>query len=152
MQVSCDRSISYEALHHAGLSYARIARVVVLEKGLDGPSRNHRRTDTSRGSPYYSINPSGRVPYLIRDDGGGLEDSAVICAYLDQLDGNPIFDLPAGDQAWEARRVGRWREACWTVSRFGAAKLCGLKMSNRPQSSSMKHTAVNEWLTSGRPR
>ena len=58
------------------------------------------------GSPYNSINPSGRVPYLIRDDGVGLEESAVICAYLDHLDGNPVFELPAEEQeAWEARRL-----------------------------------------------
>jgi glutathione S-transferase len=88
-----------------GSPYARIARVVVLEKGLTGRveiiGAQTRRAD----SPYYSINPSGRVPYLIRDDGVGLEDSAVICAYLDHLDGKPIFDLPAGDQGWETRRL-----------------------------------------------
>jgi len=88
-----------------GSPYARIARVVVLEKGLENRveiiGAQTRRAD----SPYYSINPSGRVPYLIRDDSVGLEDSAVICAYLDHLDGNPIFDLPAGDRGWEARRL-----------------------------------------------
>jgi glutathione S-transferase len=56
-------------------------------------------------SPYYRINPSGRVPYLVRDDGVGMEESAVICAYLDQLDGKPAFALPAGEQAWQARRL-----------------------------------------------
>jgi glutathione S-transferase len=87
-----------------GSPYARIARVVVIEKALE--SRVEIITAQTRltDSPYYSINPSGRVPYLVRDDGVGLEDSAVICAYLDHLDGNPAFDLPAGDQAWEARR------------------------------------------------
>ena len=88
-----------------GSPYARIARVVVIEKGLASRveiiGAQTRRTD----SPYYRINPSGRVPYLIRDDGVGLEDSAVICAYLDHLDGNPSFDLPAGDQGWETRRL-----------------------------------------------
>jgi len=88
-----------------GSPYARIARVVVLEKGLESRveiiGAQTRRAD----SPYYSVNPSGRVPYLIRDDSVGLEDSAVICAYLDHLDGNPLFDLPAGDQGWEARRL-----------------------------------------------
>ena len=34
-----------------------------------------------------------------------MEESAVICAYLDRLDGKPAFDLPAGEQAWEARRL-----------------------------------------------
>jgi glutathione S-transferase len=88
-----------------GSPYARIARVVVIEKGLASRveiiGAQTRRAD----SPYYRINPSGRVPYLIRDDGVGLEDSAVICAYLDHLDGNPSFDLPAGDQGWETRRL-----------------------------------------------
>jgi glutathione S-transferase len=35
------------------------------------------------GSPYYQINPSGRVPYLIDDAAFGMEDSQLICAYLD---------------------------------------------------------------------
>ena len=56
-------------------------------------------------SPYYAINPSGRVPYLVRDDGVGLEESAVICAWLDHLQGEPMFDLPSGDAAWEVLRL-----------------------------------------------
>jgi len=88
-----------------GSPYARIARVVVIEKGLEGQVELIAAQTRLAGSSYYSINPSGRVPYLIRDDGVGLEDSSVICTYLDHLDGNPVFDLPAGDQAWEARRL-----------------------------------------------
>jgi len=88
-----------------GSPYARIARIIVLEKGLEGRvdivAAQTRRAD----SPYYGINPSGRVPCLVRDDGVGLEESALICAYLDRLDGKPAFDPPAGDQAWEARRL-----------------------------------------------
>ena len=85
--------------------YARIVRILILEKGLSGrieilPART--RVDDS---PYYRINPSGRVPYLIRDDGVALEESALICAWLDQLDGRPMFGLPQGAQGWEARRL-----------------------------------------------
>jgi glutathione S-transferase len=85
--------------------YARMARIVVIEKGLE--SRVEIITAQTRltNSPYYKINPLGRVPYLIRDDRIGLEESAVICAYLDHLDGRPVFDLPAGDQWWVARRL-----------------------------------------------
>jgi glutathione S-transferase len=36
---------------------------------------------------------------------GLLEDSALICAYLDHLDGDPRFDPPPGDEGWEARRL-----------------------------------------------
>jgi glutathione S-transferase len=85
--------------------YARMARIVVSEKGLESRveiiTAQTRRVD----SPYYKINPSGRVPYLIRDDGVGLEESALICAYLDHFDGNPIIDLLAGEQGWELRRL-----------------------------------------------
>ena len=88
-----------------GSPYARIVRVVVLEKGLTDRVEIIIAKTRHAYSPYYSINPSGRVPYLVRDDGVGLEESAVICAYLDCLDGRPAFDLPAGDQAWEARRL-----------------------------------------------
>jgi glutathione S-transferase len=56
-------------------------------------------------SPYYGINPSGRVPYLVCDDGVGLEESAVICAFLDRLDGHPAFGLFGDDQSWPARRL-----------------------------------------------
>ena len=85
--------------------YGRIARIVLLEKGLQDripvvPART-RQPD----SPYYRINPSGRVPFLELDDGRGLEESALISAYLDQLDGKPKFAPPAGDDGWEIRRL-----------------------------------------------
>jgi len=82
-----------------------MARIVVFEKGLERRVEIIAAQTRRAESPYYGINPSGRVPYLIRDDGVGLEESAVICAYLDHLDGNPAFDLPAGEEQWEARRL-----------------------------------------------
>jgi glutathione S-transferase len=88
-----------------GSPYGRIARVVMIEKGLESRVEVITAATREAGSPYYRINPSGRVPYLVRDDGVGMEESALICAYLDQLDGKPAFDLPAGDDGWEARRL-----------------------------------------------
>jgi glutathione S-transferase len=85
--------------------YARIARVVILEKGLESRIEIIHVLTRLADSPYYRINPSGRVPYLIRDDGVGLEESTLICAYLDGLDGNPIFGVPEGADLWEARRL-----------------------------------------------
>lgn len=89
-----------------GSPYARIARIVVLEKGLENRVEVEAAPTRTANSPYYRINPSGRVPFLVRDDGPGLEELAVICRYLDHLDGKPAFDFPAGDQVWEALRLG----------------------------------------------
>ncbi len=85
--------------------YARMPRIVILEKGLgDRVTVVHART-RERDSPYYQINPSGRVPYLLTDDGLGLEDSALICAYLDQVDGKPMFCRPDDETAWQSQRL-----------------------------------------------
>jgi glutathione S-transferase len=79
-----------------------MARIVVLEKALERRVEIILAKTRAAGSPYYGINPSGRVPYLVRDDGVGMEESALICAYLDRLDGAPKFELPQG---WEPRRL-----------------------------------------------
>ncbi len=89
-----------------GSPYARIARIVVLEKRLESRVEIVPVLTRSVDSPYYRTNPSGRVPFLVRDEGVGLEESAVVCRYLDHLDGNPEFDLPEGEQGWEALRLG----------------------------------------------
>ena len=88
-----------------GSPYARIVRVVILEKKLESRVEIIAAQTRVADSPYYRINPSGRVPYLIRDEGAGLEESTVICAWLDHLDGNPVFDWPPGKDTWEARRL-----------------------------------------------
>ncbi|HTD91300.1 MAG TPA: glutathione S-transferase N-terminal domain-containing protein [Burkholderiales bacterium] len=87
-----------------GSPYARIVRIVILEKALESRIQIINAPTRIANSPYYQINPSGRVPYLVRDDGVGLEESALICCYLDHLDGPAVFDWPAGDKGWAARR------------------------------------------------
>ena len=78
-----------------------MARIVVLEKRLEGRVEIIVAQTRAANSPYYAINPSGRVPYLVRDDGVGMEESALICDWLDRLDGKPSFEV----QDWEARRL-----------------------------------------------
>jgi glutathione S-transferase len=85
--------------------YARMARIVVLEKGLERRVALVEAKTRTASSPYYAINPSGRVPYLVRDDGVGMEESSLICDYLDRIDGAPTLAVPPGDDPWEARRL-----------------------------------------------
>jgi glutathione S-transferase len=88
-----------------GSPYARMARIVVLEKGLEHRVETIVAKTRIADSPYYAVNPSGRVPYLLCDNGVGWEESALICAYLDQLDGKPALHLPRDGDSWEALRL-----------------------------------------------
>lgn len=85
--------------------FSRMARMMVMESGLEDKVEQFVAQTRVVGSPYYEINPSGRVPYLIRDDGIGLEESELICAYLDQVAGTRIATAPVGDTGWEYRRL-----------------------------------------------
>ena len=85
--------------------YARLARILVVEKGLTDRVEVIAAKTRVANSPYYQINPSGRVPYLIDEAGVGMEDSQVICAYLDSLDGKPRLHDPARDTDWAYRRL-----------------------------------------------
>src|SRR5271166_71240 len=83
-----------------GSPYARLARIVVVEKGLEKRVEIVEAKTRTPDSPYYQINPSGRVPYLVDDAGIGIEDSQLICAYLDDLDGKPRFRHALRESDW----------------------------------------------------
>ena len=88
-----------------GSPYARMARIVAIEKGLGERVEVIVAKTRASNSPYYEINPSGRVPYLLRDDGIGMEESALICDYLDRLDGQPLLASASDGDVWKARRL-----------------------------------------------
>ena len=85
--------------------YARVARIVVLEKGLGGRVEIIEARTRTAGSPYYDINPSGRVPFLVCDDGPAIEDSILIGTYLDNLDGRPVLTPPYDQDHWAYGRL-----------------------------------------------
>jgi glutathione S-transferase len=88
-----------------GSPYARLARILVVEKGLEKRVEVVQAKTRTPDSPYYQINPSGRVPYLVDDAGIGMEDSQLICAYLDSLDGKPRFRHALRESDWGYCRV-----------------------------------------------
>src|SRR5258707_13855840 len=119
-----------------GSPYARLARMVVVEKGLEGRVEILEAKTRTAGSPYYQINPSGRVPYLVDDAGVGMEDSQNICAYLDGLDGKPRFH-PQGEN-WDHRRLeARARSMCDGIA-------VGAREMRRPEAERSPSTLTHE--------
>jgi len=84
--------------------YGRLARIIVLEKGLAERVENVWTETRKPGLPLYEFNPSGRVPYLVLDDGTGIEDTPVIMDYLDQLAPPERFTRSARRSDWDYRR------------------------------------------------
>ena len=121
-----------------GSPYARLARIIVIEKALGDRVEIIEAKTRSPSSPYYQINPSGRVPYLIDDAGVGMEDSQLICAYLDGLDGKPRFHSAPHTSDWEYLRL-----------EFAARSMCdgiavwGREMA-RPESERSPTTLAHE--------
>ena len=123
--------------------YARLARIVVVEKGLEARVEIVEAKTRTRDSPYYRINPSGRVPYLVDDAGVGMEDSQLICAYLDGLDGKPRFH-PALDPNWAYRRLeASARSLCDGISVW-------VREMHRPESERSPTTLAHEVARSQR--
>jgi glutathione S-transferase len=85
--------------------YGRLARILRLEKGLEDRIKFEVVATRGVDNPYYAINPSGRVPSLILDDGTCLEDSTLVCWYLDNLDGTPTLHGSTGLDGLEHRRL-----------------------------------------------
>jgi glutathione S-transferase len=85
--------------------YARIAMIVRLEKDLaDRVALVWTRT-RQPDDPLLAVNPSGRIPFLLLDDGTGYEDTDVIVPFLDGLAPPRRFDPPEGAAHWPYRRL-----------------------------------------------
>jgi glutathione S-transferase len=69
--------------------YARKVLVAAHEAGLAQRLEviHHETSPTWRNEAVFAVNPLGKAPVLILDDGFALFDSDVICEYLDALAG-----------------------------------------------------------------
>ncbi|MEP7098722.1 MAG: glutathione S-transferase family protein [Dokdonella sp.] len=80
-------------LYQTHSPYARKVLVAAHELGLAGSVEviHHETSPTLRNTEVFALNPLGKVPILLCDDGLVLFDSNVICDYLDNLHGRPTL-------------------------------------------------------------
>jgi len=79
------------AAHECG-----IAGQIVCERTLVMMTRPNR--------DLLPVNPLGKIPTLVLDDGSALYDSTVICEYLDSLHDGPRLFPKSGPARWTALR------------------------------------------------
>ena len=87
-------------LYQTHSPYARKVLVAAYEMGLQESLTviHHETSPTRRNAEVFALNPLGKVPVLICDDGTVLFDSNVICEYLDGLHPGPAL-IPSHPQA-----------------------------------------------------
>jgi glutathione S-transferase len=108
-----------------GSPFVRKVRIVLAEKKID--YQYVRDEVFSPNSTIQQINPLGKIPALVTDDGAAVFDSRVIVEYLDTV--TPIHRLipPSGRERVEVR--------CWEALADGlqdAAILARLEAAQRP--------------------
>jgi glutathione S-transferase len=87
-------------LYQTHSPYARKVLVAAHEMGLHHRLQvlHHETSPTRRNPEVFALNPLGKVPVLICDDGMVLFDSNVICEYLDGLHRGPRL-IPSQPQS-----------------------------------------------------
>jgi glutathione S-transferase len=86
--------------------YTRKVRATIIEKGLSDHFEHIRVSVWSNPPEFFTINPLGKIPAIVLDDGKPLYDSIAICAYLDAhpaAEGAPLY--PAGEARWDVMRA-----------------------------------------------
>lgn len=94
-------------LHWSSRSpYVRKVMVFAHECGLAGNIKLERTlvAMTKPNAGLLPVNPTGKIPTLVLDDGSALYDSAVICEYLDSLHDRPKLFPHGGAARWTALR------------------------------------------------
>ena len=87
---------------NAASPFARKCRVVAQELGI---KLEEVRTLPMQDPEFRRVNPLGKIPALLLDDGSVLIDSPVICEYLNHHGGGKFFPV---DTIWKAA-TGRWK-------------------------------------------
>ena len=90
-----------QLFHNPASPYVRKVRVILHETGQAGdvalvPAAGH---PLDPGSLPVSHNPLGKIPALVRPEGGTLYDSRVICRFFDHRAGAGLYRAPP--EEWE---------------------------------------------------
>jgi glutathione S-transferase len=120
--------------------YARKARVIIYEHGID-KMVEEIQTNPATSEELHRINPLGKIPTLVLDDGSVLFDSPVICEYLDELGGGKFFP---GKSMWRTTS-GRWRALTLQALGDGIADaaVARVREGRRPEGAKNSEVVAN---------
>lgn len=83
--------------------YARKAHATAIETGMADKMEMEPTSPWTDPEGYRDVNPVGKVPALVRDDGPALYQSNIICEYFDAHGDTKVYPV-AGPERWTALR------------------------------------------------
>lgn len=88
----------------AASPFVRKVMVLAIERGIGERIEKLAAAahPINQDSKIKALNPTGKVPTLIADDGQAIYDSRVICEYLDTIGEGPRMFPAAGKARWDA--------------------------------------------------
>ncbi len=89
----------------ANSPYARKVRIAAIETGQADLIDWQFMTREERAELMPPVNPLGKVPAVVLDDGSALYDSPVIVEWLDSLHAGPKMIPESGPERWSALRL-----------------------------------------------
>lgn len=117
-----------QLIYAAASPFARKVRVLAAETGLLERIEllDTAVLPTTLNERVNALNPLGKIPVLLTDDGEALYDSRVICEYLDTLHQGAKL-LPSGASRWQVLRLAALADGL-----MDAALLARYERSVRP--------------------
>lgn len=85
--------------------FVRKVTSLALERGIDKLIERVPADPWNEADPLPQTNPLAMVPALTLEDGSVLVDSALICEYLDSLEGGPHLYPDRGPARWRALQL-----------------------------------------------
>ena len=85
--------------------FARKVRMAAMETGQPDLIDWRMLSREQRAEMLPAINPLGKVPVVVLDNGEALYDSPVICAYVDAQHDGPKLIPAAGPERWRVLRL-----------------------------------------------
>lgn len=86
----------------ANSPYARKVRIAAIETGQEDLIHWTMMTREERAAQVPAVNPLGKVPAVVMEDGSALYDSPVIVEWVDSLHAGPKLIPAAGAERWQA--------------------------------------------------
>ena len=94
-------------LYHLWLSpFSRKVRIMLVEKGLEAELRLEKVWE--RRDEFLAINPAGKVPVMVEENGIVLSDSYAICEYIEETHPQPPLLGKDPYARAETRRIIAW--------------------------------------------